>query len=87
VAVGDPRERDLPAVGLLTLVDPETGARLEVQTSDRRVRDRFAAAARAQELARAEAIRRAGATMLALSTDRDWLRDIVRFVVAKRRRR
>jgi uncharacterized protein (DUF58 family) len=87
VAVGDPRERELPRVGLLTLVDPETGERLEVQTSDRRLRERFAAAARQQGDAHAEAVRRAGATLLVLSTDRDWLRDIVRFVVAKRRRR
>ena len=37
--------------------------------------------------AAADAVRRAGATMLVLSTDRDWLRDIVRFVVTKRRKR
>ena len=87
VAVGDPRERTLPAVGLLTLVDPESGELLEVQTSDPRLRERYAAAARAQGQAHAEAVRKAGATMLVLSTDRDWLRDIVRYVVAKRRRR
>ena len=42
VEVVDPREAELPAVGHLTLVDPETGARLEVNTSRRRVRERFA---------------------------------------------
>ncbi|HUP87473.1 MAG TPA: DUF58 domain-containing protein [Acidimicrobiales bacterium] len=87
VAVGDPRDRELPKVGLLTLVDPETGALLEVQTSDRRIRERFAAAAREQALAQSTAVRRAGAGLLVLSTDRDWLRDIVGFVVAKHRRR
>jgi uncharacterized protein (DUF58 family) len=86
-AVGDPRERELPAVGLLTLVDPETGERLEVQTSDRNLRERYAAAAKEQGEAHAEAVRRAGASLLVLSTERDWLRDIVRFVVSKRRRR
>ena len=87
VSVGDPRERELPAVGLLTLVDPETGQRLEVQTSDRRVRQRFAAAAAEQARRHAEAVRRAGARHLVLSTDRDWLRDIVQHVVTTRRRR
>lgn len=87
VSVGDPRERELPAVGLLTLVDPETGERLEVQTSDRRVRERFAAAAAEQRRRHADLVRRAGARHLALSTDRDWLRDIVRHVVTTRRRR
>lgn len=87
VTVGDPRERELPAVGLLTLVDPETGERLEVQTSDRRVRARYAAAAAEQARRHAEIVRRAGARHLVLSTDRDWLRDIVQHVVTTRRRR
>lgn len=87
VTVGDPRERELPAVGLLTLVDPETGERLEVQTSDRRVRARFAAAAAEQTRRQAEIVRRAGARHLVLSTDRDWLRDVVQHVVTTRRRR
>ena len=85
--VGDPREDELPPVGLLTLVDPETGRRVEVQTSNARVRARFAEAAREQRLARARAVRASGAAHLVLSTDRDWLLDIVRFVAARRRRR
>src|ERR1700748_2145303 len=42
IEVVDPRESELPKVGHLMLVDPETGARLEVNTSRRRVRERFA---------------------------------------------
>jgi uncharacterized protein (DUF58 family) len=87
VTVGDPRERELPPVGLLTLVDPETGERLEVQTSDRRVRARFAAAAAEQARRHADVVRRAGARHLVLSTDRDWLRDVVHHVATTRRRR
>jgi uncharacterized protein (DUF58 family) len=85
--VRDPREAELPPVGLLTLVDPETGRRVEVQTSNRRVRARFEEAARAQREAGTRAVRAAGAAHLVLSTDRDWLLDIVRFVAARRRRR
>lgn len=85
--VRDPRESELPPVGLLTLVDPETGRRVEVQTSNARVRARFADAAREQRAARERAVRSAGAAHLVLSTDRDWLLDIARFVVARRRRR
>ncbi len=87
VSIGDPRERELPSVGLLTLVDPETGRRLEVQTSDRRLRARFAAAAAEQSARQASSVRRAGARHLVLSTDRDWLRDVVRHVVTTKRRR
>jgi uncharacterized protein (DUF58 family) len=87
VDIRDPREAMLPAVGLLTLVDPESGARIDVQTSNAKVRARFAEAAAAQRADRDRAIRRAGASQLILSTDDDWLRAIVHFVVRRRRRR
>jgi uncharacterized protein (DUF58 family) len=86
VEVLDPRELELPAVGLLTLVDPETGRRIEVQTSRRRVRERYAAAATAQRDGIADALRRAGVEHLQLRTDRDWVLDLVRFVAARRHR-
>ena len=85
--VTDPREAELPDVGVVTFVDPETGERLDVQTADPQVRERFAAAAQEQREAASAAVRRAGAAHLVLSTDRDWLLDIVRFAVARRRRR
>jgi uncharacterized protein (DUF58 family) len=87
IEVVDPRELELPAVGLLMLVDPETGRRVEVQTRSAQLRARFAAAAANQRSAIASAIRRSGVEHLQLRTDRDWLQDIVRFVVARRRRR
>jgi uncharacterized protein (DUF58 family) len=83
----DPREAELPPVGLLTLVDPETGRRQEVQTASRRLRERYAAAATAQRLSVAKAVRTSGAAHLVLSTDRDWLHDVVKFAAARRRRR
>ena len=87
VEVVDPRELTLPSVGYLTLVDPETGARREVQTSSAKLRARFADAATSQRAAIASAIRGSGAQHLVLRTDRDWMRDVVDFVVAGRRRR
>ncbi|HMC80144.1 MAG TPA: DUF58 domain-containing protein, partial [Acidimicrobiia bacterium] len=87
VEVRDPRESDLPAVGLLMLVDPETGQRVEVQTSNAAVRARFAEAAAARQAEHARQVRATGSAHLVLSTDRDWLFDIVRFVVARRKRR
>jgi hypothetical protein len=38
VEIVDPREAELPAVGHLAMVDPESGARIEVDTSSRRLR-------------------------------------------------
>jgi uncharacterized protein (DUF58 family) len=85
VEVLDPRELGLPSVGLLTLVDPETGRLLEVQTSKKELRDSYAEAAAKQRAEIAAALRRAGAGHLQLRTDRDWLIDMVRFVAARRR--
>src|SRR5439155_11113109 len=60
IEIVDPREMALPAAGLVTFVDPETGEQLEVQTSDDRVRARYAAAALAQRESIASMLRRAG---------------------------
>ena len=43
IEVHDPRESALPAVGRLALVDPESGARIDVDTSSPRLRARFEA--------------------------------------------
>ncbi len=86
VEVVDPRELELPAVGMLALVDPETGAVREVQTGDAGLRARYARAAAEQRAAIARAVRAAGAEHLQLRTDRDWLGDLVRFVQLRRRR-
>jgi uncharacterized protein (DUF58 family) len=85
VEVVDPRELVLPNVGVLTVVDPETGRRREVATASRRVRQQFAAAAAAQKAAVRASVRRAGAAHLALRTDRDWVADIARHVYSQRR--
>lgn len=87
IEVLDPRELELPDVGVLALVDPETGVLHEVQTSDRKLRQRYGAAAAHQRTAIAAAIRAAGASHLRLRTDSDWLLDIVKFVAAARHAR
>jgi uncharacterized protein (DUF58 family) len=76
VEVRDPREQELPAVGDLWLVDPETGRQLQVNTGSRRLRRRFAAAAAAERAEVAAAISHARADHLVLSTGGDWLREL-----------
>jgi uncharacterized protein (DUF58 family) len=85
VDVRDPREDVLVPVGLLTLVDPETGRRREVQTADPRLRARFAQTAADRRAATTRTVRGAGAHHLVLSTERDWTLDVVRFVATRRR--
>jgi uncharacterized protein (DUF58 family) len=87
IEVLDPRELELPDVGVLAVADPETGQIHEVNTADRKLREKYAAGAAAQRNAVARAIRAAGAQHLRLRTDSDWLLDIVRFVAASRHAR
>ncbi len=84
VQVIDPRELTLPAVGMVTLVDTETGRDLHVQSNSVRLRRRYAAAAQDRHTAIGRQIRDAGSEHLVLSTDSDWLIEIVRFVAGRR---
>jgi len=78
VEIRDPREERLEPVGRLSLVDPESGALLEVDTSRRALRERFAAAAAQERAGVATALRRAGCDHVVLSTKGDWLRELGR---------
>ncbi|MEJ7825075.1 MAG: DUF58 domain-containing protein [Solirubrobacteraceae bacterium] len=78
IEVRDPREERLEPAGRLSLVDPETGELLEVDTSRRGLRDRFEAAASQERAGVARALRRAAATHVVLSTRGDWLRTLGR---------
>lgn len=83
VQVLDPRELELPAVGMIPLADVETGRVRHVRT-DRRSRERFAEGARRQQADLADRIRSAGADHVVLRTDRDWVVDLARHVRDRR---
>lgn len=85
VEIVDPRELDIPNVGVVLLQDPETGELRELNTGDRKVRLRYAAAARAQRERNRRSLRRAGIGHLVLRTDRDWVGDTARFALRHRR--
>jgi uncharacterized protein (DUF58 family) len=85
VEILDPRELDIPNVGVVLLQDPETGELRELNTGDRRVRQRYSAAARMQRERNRRALRRAGIGHLVLRTDRDWVGDTARFALKHRR--
>jgi uncharacterized protein (DUF58 family) len=78
VEIRDPREAELPSVGRLAMVDPETGARVSVDTRDSTLRRRFAEAAREGRAEVAEALRGAGAEHVVLSTAGAWARQLGR---------
>ncbi len=84
VEVLDRRDLELPDVGLVTLLDPETGRTKEVSTTAE-LRSAFAKASAGHRAEVAVALRRAGASHLVLRTDRDWIADVMRFVVSRKR--
>ncbi len=84
VHVTDPRELTLPAVGLLGVVDPETGRRLHVQSDSERLRERFSVAAASWRAEIRRTILHSGAEYLDLGTERDWLVDVARFIRSRR---
>ena len=86
IEVLDPRELELPDVGVLMVTDPETGRQREVQTASSGLREGYARAAAEQRAQIATALRSAGADHLVLRTDRDWMLDLLRFVALRRHR-
>jgi uncharacterized protein (DUF58 family) len=85
--VVDPREMQLPQMGVLTLIDPETGRSRTVDTSRGRLRAAFAQGALAQRAAIAAAVARAGADHLVVSTEADWVGEALAFFARRTRRR
>jgi uncharacterized protein (DUF58 family) len=83
VEIQDPREQEIPDVGELWLVDPETGRQLRVDTRSRKLRERFANAAAQDRAEVAGMLARAGAQHVVLSTRGDWLRTLAGFLNAK----
>ncbi len=87
VRLWDPRELDLPDVGVVLVEDSETGAQLSVDTSDRGFRQRFHDASRRRETELAQTFKRAGVQELPLSTEDDLVLAIMRFASLRRRAR
>ena len=87
VRLWDPRELDLPDVGVVLVEDSETGAQLSVDTSDRGFRRRFHEASRRRETELAQTFKRAGVNELPLSTEDDLVLAIMRFASLRRRAR
>ncbi|GAA4262506.1 DUF58 domain-containing protein [Dietzia aurantiaca] len=83
VHVADPLDITLPAVGAALLQDPATGEVLELEVDDALAAD-YRRAAAEHRAAVHTALRRCGAPVLALRTDRDWIRDVIDFVGVRR---
>ena len=87
IRLWDPREVELPDVGMVVMEDAETGEQLYVDTHDKKFRKRFFDAAQKREMELNSAFKRAGVDALSLSTEDDMVRAIVRFAKQRQQRR
>jgi uncharacterized protein (DUF58 family) len=84
--LNDPREVELPSVGLVALEDAESGRVGYIDTSDPMVRERFARSARERRSQRLRTFSRMGIDRVDLSTDRPYLPALLALFNARSRR-
>jgi len=87
VVMTDPREFEMPPMGLVEFTDPETGRRTLADTGRRRVRRRFETAARAAAEQRDHTLRRMSLDPLILDTSRDFIEPLTAYFRRRERRR
>jgi len=87
IRLTDPREREIPDIGMIVMNDAETGEHVWVDTSDLRFRRRFAEVVQRREAMLAAAFRRSGVDALELSTEEDLVRSVMRFASMRKLRR
>ncbi len=86
LSLRDPREDELPPVGLLELRDAETGERALVDTFDRRVRQAFAQRATARLAKLRELLRSAAVDHIDIRCGTDYMLPLVKFFRMRERR-
>lgn len=74
--IADPAESSLPDVGLVELEDPETGELMLVDTSDKAVRDKFAAQARTENEELVRLFRHGGIDTLSVVAGREYIGEV-----------
>ena len=87
IQVADPREFELPSVGMVYVEDAETGEQIFVDTDDHGFQRRLRQAADARQAELVEATRRAGVDLHQVLTDEDLVRALMRISSLRKRRR
>lgn len=86
IPILDPREEELPDVGLLTLEDAETGEQIEVNTSDRAMRLAYLDSIAKRTAERLRDFRRKRIDAISLKTDEDYVPALRAFFRTRERR-
>ena len=86
VTLTDPREEDLPPLGLINLRDAETGEELVIDSSSAQVRAEYTRRFRERVELRKRIFTSAGVSSIDLRTDRDYLDGFMKFFKARKNR-
>jgi len=86
LVLNDPRELELPNVGVVALEDAETGKIAHIDTSDRRLRDEYSSSARRRRTERRQALARMNIDSIDLYTDRPFVPALMALFNARTRR-
>jgi uncharacterized protein (DUF58 family) len=87
IQVADPREFEIPSVGMVYVQDAETGEQIFVDTDDPQFQRRLREAADARQAELVEAARRARVDLHQVLTDEDLVRALMRISALRKRRR
>jgi uncharacterized protein (DUF58 family) len=87
IVVTDPREMEMPNVGLVELEDPETGETTWLDTSSAAVRRRYGLSWAGLADARQRMFRRMDTDTIEIRTDRSYVEPLVKFFHKRERRR
>lgn len=86
IVLNDRRELELPDVGVVALEDAETGKTAYVDTSDRRLREQYAARAMQRRIERRRALGRMKIDTLELYTDKPYVPALMAFFNSRTKR-
>ncbi len=86
VAVQDPVEIEMPAVGLVEFVDAETGEVMVVDTSSGRFRRQFGSRSKGRADQLAETLRSISVDCINIRTDKPYINDLIKFFHMRHRR-
>ncbi|MGF1580124.1 MAG: DUF58 domain-containing protein [Gemmataceae bacterium] len=86
IRLSDPREEELPNVGLVQIEDSETGQQMLIDTSSKKVRHQYAKAAHQRKEAFRQLTQASQVDLVEVSTDGEHLDALVRFFKLRERR-
>lgn len=86
IRIADPREFELPRVGLIELEDPETGERALINTRNNRLRKRFEQLSKSRHAEQARMFRSMRVDSVDIRTDSSYVEPLVRFFRMRERR-